>query len=194
MLRVSLTAITATALLAAATPASAQAPARMELRVLAGAAVPLGPSEFSDRWNPGPEGAISVGYALLPRTMISAEIGYSRHSEEPLALPVALIPGQIRTSGLSSSLWTAWLDGSHSFLNGGIQPRLHGGIGAVAFGASRTGLGLRFGAGLDVPIASHLALAFDATFAHAFVPSGTGTYALNSSYSYVPIRAGVSWR
>ena len=192
MLRFSFTAFTATALLAAATSLAAQAPGRIELRALAGATVPLGPSEFSDRWNPGPEGAISVGYALLPRTMISAEIGYSRHPQEPLALPVE--SGTVRTSSPPSSLWTAWLDGSRSFLNGGIQPRIHGGLGVVAFGASRTGLGLRFGAGLDVPIASHLALVFDATFAHAFVPSGTGTYVLNSSYSYLPLRAGVSWR
>src|SRR5574338_1393386 len=104
MLRFSVTVFTATALLAGATSLAAQTPGRIELRALAGAAVPLGPSEFSDRWNPGPEGAINVGYALLPRSLISAEIGYSRHSEEPLALPV--IEGTVRTSSPPSSLWT----------------------------------------------------------------------------------------
>jgi hypothetical protein len=192
MLRFSLTVVATIALLAAATPASAQAPGRIELRALAGAAVPLGPSDFSDRWNPGPGGAISVGYSILPHTTLSAELGYSRYPEAPLALPV--ISGTVRTSSPPTSLWSAWLDGSRSFLAGDVRPRLHGGLGVVAFGASRTGFGLRLGVGLDVPVASHLALAFDATFAHAFVPSGTGTYALETSYSYLPLRAGVSWR
>lgn len=179
-------------LCAARATLAAQTPGRVEFRVLAGPAVPLAPSDFSDRWKLGAGGAISVGYAVLPRTTISAELGYSRYPEELLALPV--ISGTVRTSAPASSLWTAWLDGSRSFLDGGIQPRIHAGVGVAAFGAARTGLGLRLGAGLDVPIASHLAMVFDATFAHTFVPSGSGTYALNSSYSYLPLRVGVSWR
>jgi hypothetical protein len=177
---------------AASAPLAAQTSRPVEFRVLAGAAMPLGQSGFSDRWNPGPGGAISVGYTVLPRTTISAELGYSRYPGELLALPV--ISGTVRTSAPPSSLWTAWLDGSRSFLDGGIQPRIHAGVGIAAFGAARTGLGLHLGAGLDVPIASRLAMVFDATFAHTFVPSGSGNYALDSSYSYLPLRVGVSWR
>src|SRR5690606_11423173 len=132
---------------------------------------------------PGPGGAISVGYAVLPRTTISAEVGYGRYPEVPLALPV--ISGTVRTSAPPSSLWAAWLDGSRSFLDGGIRPRLHAGVGVAAFGATRTGVGLRLGGGVDVPVAPHLAMVLDATFAHTFVPSGTG-YALDTSYSYLP--------
>jgi hypothetical protein len=130
----------------------------------------------------------------MPRTTISAEIGYSRYPGQELALPEGTIPGHFRSSSPATVLWAAWLDGAQTFLDGGIQPRLHGGIGAVAFGATRTGLGLRVGGGVDMPIASRLALVFDAAFAHTFVPSGSGSYVLNSSYSYVPIRAGISWR
>jgi hypothetical protein len=187
--------LVAAALLASASAAmlTAQAPGRVEVRALVGAAVPLGPSEFSDRWDPGPGGAISVGYAALARTTISAEFGYSRYPEQELALPTGGIPGQFGARSSPTTLWSAWLDGSHRFLSGGIQPRLHGGIGAVAFGATRTGLGLRLGAGVDVPIASRLAMVFDATFAHAFVPSSSG-HALDTSYSYLPLRVGVSWQ
>ncbi len=80
------------------------------------------------------------------------------------------------------------------FLSGNVRPRIHGGLGVVAFGASRTGLGLRVGAGLDVPVASRLAVVFDAAFAHTFLPSSAGAYPLARSYSYLPLRAGVSWR
>jgi hypothetical protein len=192
MLRFSFTVFTATALLAAAAPLPAQTPGRIELRALAGAALPLGPSDFSDRWNVGPGGAIGVGHVVAPRTTISAEAGYRRCPEEPFALPV--IQGTVRTSSPPTSLWSACLDRARTFLDGGIRPRVHGGIGVAAFGASRTGLGLRFGAGLDMSMAAHLALVFDASFAHVFVPSGTGEYVLNTSYSYLPLRAGVSWR
>lgn len=192
MFRFSLTVFTATALLAAAAPLPAQTPGRIELRALAGAALPLGPSDFSDRWNVGPSGALSVGYVVAPHTAIGAEFAYANYPQNPLVLPV--VSGTLRTSSPPTSSWAAWLDGSRSFLSGNVRPRIHGGLGVVAFGASRTGLGLRVGAGLDVPVASRLAVVFDAAFAHTFLPSSAGAYPLARSYSYLPLRAGVSWR
>jgi hypothetical protein len=179
---------------ASAATLTAQVPGRIEFRALAGAAVPVAPSEFTDSWSPGPGAAVGVAYALAPGTALGVEAEFARYPHAPFFPPVEPIPeGQVRTNDPPASLWAAWLDGSHSFLSGGIQPRLHGGIGAVAFGATRTGLGLRLGAGLDLPLAPHLAMVLDATFAHAFISPGTG-YALDTSYSYLPVRVGVSWQ
>lgn len=113
MLRFSLTVFTATALLAAAAPLAAQTPGRIELRALAGAALPLGPSDFSDRWNVGPSGALSVGYVVAPHTTIAAEFAYASYPEDPLVLPV--VSGTSRTSSPPTSSWAAWLDGSRVF-------------------------------------------------------------------------------
>lgn len=169
------------------------APRRLELRALAGAAIPVGPDGFRGRWNPGPGGALGAGYALAAGTEVGVEVEYARYPQVPFEPPVASVPdGQASISRPPTALWAAWFDGSHEFLDGGVRPKLHAGVGVVSFGAARTGLGLRIGAGLDVPVASHLGLIFDATFAHAFTQAEG--YALSTPFSYSPLRAGVSWR
>ncbi len=177
----------------------AQAPSgRIEVRALAATAVPLNPTEFSSRWNPGPGGAVAIGYDLRAGTALSAEIEYGRFPERELALPVILeagIPsGTTRTNAPTASLWAAWLDISQRLRDGAVQPRIHGGLGVVSFGASRTGLGLRAGAGIDVPVSGRMDLILDLTFAHAFTQAEAGTYALSTPFSYLPLRAGVRWK
>lgn len=173
---------------------SAQAPGgRIEVRALFGAAVPAGPAEFSGPWNTGVGGSLGAEYRVAPQTDIGASIEYQHFGYTP---DVFVPPDPMfRTKDPDALLWAAWLDASRRLtLDPKLGARLHAGFGVVAMGAARTGLGLHVGAGLDAPVSTHFSMIFDATFAHAFTQAEAEGYALSTPFSYLPLRAGVSWR
>jgi hypothetical protein len=181
------------AFLATAAPAIAQSPGRLELRGMLGAGIPIAPSDFREGWTTGLGASIEAGYHLSDATTLGLRIEFQHFGTLPILL--AGQSGQSRRLGGTNTAWAAWLDGAwNTWVNPSLRARLHGGIGGVSFGPAVTSVAFDAGVGLDIPVTARLSAISDVSVTHTLVDDLSGNYRVASPYSYLSVRAGMSWR
>lgn len=148
-------------------------------RLLGGVAIPVAPSGFTNEWETGWNGALTVAWSRPSSVDLSA----------------SLERGAFRPDGASSvALWAAWFDAEFRIRGARLRPFLHTGAGVVFFGGARTAPGLRLGAGGEVPLSRRTALVIEAALVHAFTSDPSGLSMLTEPFTYAPLRIGLAWR
>jgi hypothetical protein len=153
--------------------------AGLVFRVLGGVAIPVAPSGFTNEWNAGLNGAVTVAW--------------SRRS--PVDLSASIERGSFRPEGASSvALWGAWCDVEFKIRGARLRSFVHAGAGVVFFGGAPTAPGLRLGAAGEVPLSARTALVVDAALVHTLTSDPSSQSMITEPFTYAPLRIGLTWR